>query len=108
MKKLMIALLVVPAVANAGFFSGNELLDKMNSKDYMDKAQALGYVQGVFDAGQRIFHCAPDGSGVNAGQAHDIVKNYLERNPANRNFAADTLINEAFRKVWPCSKKGGQ
>jgi hypothetical protein len=106
MKKLLVVLAFLPTVASAGFFSGNDLLAKMNSTDYMDRAQAIGYVQGAFDAGQSIFHCAPDSTGVTAGQVQDIVRQHLERNPSTRNYSADVLINTALRKVWPCASKG--
>jgi hypothetical protein len=106
MRKLLVALLMVPSMAWAEFFSGNQLLAKITSSEYMDKAQAIGYIQGVYDAGLHIRHCAPDNAGINAGQVQDIVRNYLERNPATRNYAADVLIIDALRKVWPCANKG--
>ncbi len=102
MKKLLVVLAFVPTVASAEFFSGNDLYRRMNSTDYMERAQAMGYIQGAFDAGQHWRHCAPDSAGVTAGQVNDIVKQYLERNPALRNQAADLLVVDALKKIWPC------
>jgi hypothetical protein len=103
MKKLLVLLAFMPTLAQAEFFSGNQLLAKMNSTEFGDKMQALGYVQGVFDAHQHVKHCAPDGAGVTAGQVQDIVKDYLNRNPATRNFSADLLITDALKRIWPCA-----
>jgi hypothetical protein len=105
MKKLIAVVMLMPTLAYAEFFSGNELLSKMNSADYMDRAQAIGYVQGVFDAGQHVKHCTPDGAGVSAGQVQDIVKDYLNKNPATRNFSADLLITDALKRIWPCANQ---
>ena len=82
MKKLLIAALLIPAIANAGFISGNTLLEKMNSSQDADKAFALGYVIGAFDAFDDITHCNSPTS-VTASQARDIIKKYIENNPAS-------------------------
>ena len=73
MKMLLVALLMVPSMAHAEFVSGNDLLSRLKSSEYMDKMYGLGYVLGVFDAGQHIRHCAPNGNGINAGQMNDKV-----------------------------------
>ena len=105
MKKLLVALLMVPSMAHAEFVSGNDLLSRLKSSEYMDKMYGLGYVLGVFDAGQHIRHCAPNGNGINAGQIQDMVQQYLEQNPSLRNMAADLLVTDAIRRVWPCKSK---
>ena len=105
MKKLLVALLMVPAVAHAGFLDGNELFKRMTSSDVTDRIHALGYVVGVYDAYESDNHCAP--SGVTAGQVRDVVKLYFDRNPEVRNYQADILIRDALRRVWPCAKKKG-
>lgn len=109
MKKLAVALigLTLCASARAEFFSGNDLLSKMNSDSYIEKSQALGYVQGVFDLGQRIFHCAPNGPGITARQIHDMVKSYIELVPETRHHAADSLVITVLAKAWPCPNRGG-
>jgi hypothetical protein len=104
MKKLLIAALLIPAIANAGFITGNTLLEKMTSPEAAEKAFALGYVVGAFDAFDELAHCNAPAS-VTAGQARDIVKKYIENNPAIRNKSADFLIMTALGQIWPCSKK---
>ena len=105
MKKILAALLMVPCVALAEFWSGNTLLDRMNG-DTMDRVQAYGYVIGVFDTSAGVDHCGAGTSGLNVKQVNDIVKQYLEQNPSTRNYSADLLARVAFSKTWPCSKKG--
>lgn len=103
MKKLIVGLLMVPAMAHAEFFTGNELLSKLQSRDAIDKIQALGYIQGVFDANMSITVCPP--AGVTAGQVNDMIKNYLENIPATRNRTADRIIQDALKSVWPCQNR---
>ena len=101
MKKLLIALLMVPALARAEFFTGNKLLSLLQSNEVIERVQAIGYIQGVFDANMSLTVCPP--SDVTAGQVKDMVKNYLENLPAIRNRSADRLIQDALKSVWPCS-----
>jgi hypothetical protein len=106
MKKLLVALLMVPALARAEFETGNQLYQKMTGTNIMDKMYALGYIAGVFDAYQHIVHCPPANS-LTLGQVNDVVKMYLEINPATRHKTADVLIKEALQRTWPCQNRGG-
>jgi hypothetical protein len=36
----------------------------------------------------------------------DIVKRYLNNNPAVRHLSADTIVNRALALVFPCSTGG--
>ena len=103
MKKLLIALLMIPAMARAEFFTGNDLLALIQSREVIDRMQALGYIQGVFDANMSIVICPP--SGVTAGQVQDMIRNYLQNIPATRNRSADRIIQDALKSVWPCQNK---
>jgi hypothetical protein len=104
MKKLIAMLLFVPAMAQAEFFSGNDLLNKMNGDAY-ERMQAIGFVQGVFDVYVSVTFCPP--SNVTAGQIRDMIKNYLTNSPATRHKTAESLINEALKGVWPCQNNRG-
>jgi hypothetical protein len=105
MKKVLAALLFVPLAANAGFYTGNTLLSKIRSDNFMDKSLALGYIMGVFDTGMNASHCPPNG--VTAGQLNDLVKQVLEASPASRNMDADVLLIYTFKSAWPCKKGPG-
>ena len=54
MKKLLIALLMVPALARAEFFTGNKLLSLLQSNEVIERVHAIGYIQGVFDANNQV------------------------------------------------------
>jgi len=107
MKKLMAVLCFVPLVANAEFFTGNDLLRRLNGS-ISDQTQALGYIQGVFDVYVSVTICPPNnGTGVTAGQINDMIKNYLTNSPAIRHKTAESLINEALSGAWPCPQRRG-
>ena len=101
MRKALAVFLMVPALAHAGFWSGNSLLTRMNG-DQLDRMMALGYVMGISDALEGIVHCS--GSNVTNGQSRDIVKLYLERNPSIRDQSAELLTSKALQDAFPCKK----
>lgn len=104
MKVLILASALVATAAQAEFFTGNDLFQKMNSSSLIDQSMALGYVAGASDVGTRITHCPPNNSTI--GQVHDMVKNHLETNPGSRHFSADSLITTLLKSVWPCQRRG--
>jgi hypothetical protein len=103
MKKVIAVLLMVPSVAMAEFFTGNDLYARMISNEPMDRVLALGYVMGVSDTHQDTAHCAPDS--VTNGQTRDVVKLYLQKNPAVRDFTADILVMVALVEAFPCKQQ---
>lgn len=106
-KKWAAAALMIPSIASAEFFSGNDLLKRLNG-DNIEKMQALGFVQGVFDVYVDVTICPPNnGRQVTAGQINDMVRNYLENSPAIRHRTAQSIINEALSGAWPCKKRNG-
>jgi hypothetical protein len=106
-RKFLVGLLFIPVMAHAEFFTGNDLLAKMNG-DAADRIQAIGYVQGVFDVYVHVTICPPNGGrDITAGQIRDMIKNYLTNSPATRHKTAESLIHEAFNSVWPCQNNRG-
>ena len=103
MKKILAAVLLMPCMAYAEFLTGNQLLQRIRSDEVVERMVALGYIMGVSDARQSVSHCA--GAQVTAGQTRDVVRQYLERNPANRDWSADLLITFALAEVWPCKNQ---
>jgi len=104
MKKTILALALICGNAQAGFFTGNDLLQRIDSESHGDVMLSIGYVMGVFDVGQNILHCAP--GGVTSGQIRDMTAAYLRGFPAKRHRSADVLITEVLAAAWPCPKKG--
>jgi hypothetical protein len=105
MKKWLVCLLFVPAMARAEFETGNTLYTKMQDQSIGEKMYVMGYVTGVFDAHQHINHCLPAGVNVTIGQVTDIARMYLQNNPAIRHKTADVLLRDAFRNLWPCANR---
>lgn len=103
MKKLIVSLLFVPAVASAEFVNGNELLSNLQSNDATKRVFALGYIAGVFDAHHSVSHCPS--AGVSLGQVRDMTEQYLIVNASSRNLSADLLISDMLKRRWPCSNQ---
>jgi len=103
MKKFLLIALLVSANAHAEFKDGNKMLAQMNG-DFGARMLIMGYVTGVVDALSSVTICAP--INLTAGQSVDMVKLYLENNPAIRHFSGDTIINKVMSTMWPCQKKG--
>ena len=104
MKHTILALVLICGNAQAEFYTGNDLLQRLDSESHGEKMLALGYVIGVFDVGSAVLHCPP--AGVTAGQVRDMAASYLRGFPAKRNKTAESLINEVLAAAWPCPKKG--
>ena len=103
-KQLLVAAsFCIATSANAEFISGNDLLSKLDSSDQMHKGFAFGYIAGVFDAGIRAVHCAPDN--VVMKQVVDMVKKLLVDTPELRHQSGDKYVFAATKAAWPCAKK---
>ena len=103
MKKLIAILLCMPLVANAGFHTGNDLLRYINSSESYEKTYAVGFVVGVHDSFEGEIICS--GSNVTAGQLRDVVKQFLESNPARRDLGAAVLTMISLAQAFPCNNK---
>jgi hypothetical protein len=108
MKKLAAALigLTICASARAEFWSGNDLLQRLQSTEIVNQMAGLGYVMGVFDAAQGAGHCAPNNTGISTGQVRDMARLWLEQNPVQRNMSADRLVVQMLSEIWPCRGRG--
>ena len=102
-KKLLLAAAVVCGPAHAQFYSGNEILQRMQSDSVVDKMVSLGFVAGVSDAWDGIMFCPPES--VTTGQARDIAQRFLVLNPGKRHKPAAELVMDALMEAWPCARK---
>ena len=102
MKKWIAVLALCSGPAQAQFFSGNELYERLRDGRL---SQVMFYVAGVHDANDKVLFCSA--SDVTLGQALDVVKRYLETRPEQRHLSADFLASQAMRAVWPCRKGSG-
>jgi len=104
MKRLLVLLALVGSPVRAEFYTGNELLQRMQSDSVIEKSVALGFVAGVADTMEGILICSPDYA--TTGQARDVVFRHLLLNPQSRHKTAAALAVEALRAVWPCRREG--
>lgn len=107
MKKTMIAaaLLLALSSARAGFYTGNELLQFMNSADTAENTLALGFIAGVNDANRGVTHCPV--RGVTLGQLKDMTQAFLREKPQIRHLGAADAVSYVLAQAWPCPKKAG-
>jgi|LauGreDrversion4_2_1035121.scaffolds.fasta_scaffold973333_2 hypothetical protein len=106
MKKfyLTLSLFLFAQSANA-FYTGNELRTKCNSeiKGSFERGECYGFIAGVVEAQSGVFVCLP--SGVTLGQVTEMVKKYINENPAQLHKSGDIIVNSAIIKDFPCRKK---
>jgi Rap1a immunity proteins len=105
--------------SGAPFLSGNELYTSCTSP--ADRGECIGYVEGVLDTadfeglfykGNSNLHAAVEGSnvewcpppGITSGQAADVATKFLRDNPQVRHDRASSLIAQAMKAAWPCTK----
>jgi Rap1a immunity proteins len=105
MKRFIAVVFVVPAIAHAEFWSGNDLYTRLTSSDPVSQMLALGYIVGAADATTNVSICPPRGIAT-TGQTKDIVYQFLTAHPETRHYSADSLVNFALKQIWPCADKG--
>lgn len=111
---------MVSAPAQASFETGNELYQKCkpDRADYSG-GFCLGYLSAVVDTHfetvflvyiansdrkdvrTRTSYCLRDQ--VTLGQVRDVVNQYLEKNPAERDKEAASLVIKALAEAFPCA-----
>jgi hypothetical protein len=90
-------------LAQGIFKTGNSLLADLRNTDSIDRMIGMGYVLAVHDASSGISVCSP--KGITTGQVMEVVKKYLEDNPAHLHRDADVLALKALQVSWPCPKR---
>lgn len=100
MKKLILIAALAASPAYAQFYSGNDLLEKLNDTNPAQRMFALGYVAAVIDTVIDVQVCPPDQ--IQVGQVRDIVHRWLQNNPDKRQFTASSIVIHALKQSWPC------
>lgn len=109
MRKWLIVLLMIPALARAEFYTGNDLYNKQtDNESALNRMLALGYIMGVYDVGVRAIFCPGRESGITAGQLNDMVKNWMYANPQHRHQSAEKLVLDIFKQTWPCANRNNR
>ena len=124
MRKIILVALVLTGLAShqanaatgmQGYFDGNRLYsDCKNESDTMAQGFCVGYVSGLVDLdlvyasmidGYRPQYCLR--SSVNPMHLKDIVTQYLEANPEQRQHPAAGNVIMALKNAFPCPKQKG-
>ena len=100
MRAALLTLALLCGSAHAEFYTGNELLQRLNSESLAERSAALGYIMGVADTGLGVVHCTPPNA--TAGQMESMVRNYLTNVPAERHRSADNIVSRILKVTWPC------
>lgn len=108
MKKYLAILLMVPCLARAEFWTGNNLYNSLTSSETADRIHAMGYVMGVFDVYINVTFCPGNQNGITAGQIRDMAIAWLSVNSATRNRTAEALLNDMFKQAWPCKQRNNR
>lgn len=95
--------------ARGAFFSGHDLqvpLREIRKGQPLTLAQmqALGYVQGVYDANAGLLFCSRED--VDAGQVVKAVNAYLFNHPELLEQPASVGLTAAMISQWPCRHRG--
>jgi len=104
MRKILTAALLVCGSAHAQFFTGNDLLTRLNSDSSIDRTLGTGFIMGVYDVTLLTEHCPPDN--VTAGQIRDMVAKNLYNGASARHLPAAAFVAYTLSTAWPCAKKG--
>ena len=104
MRKILTAALLVCGSAHAQFFTGNDLLTRLNADNSIDRTLAIGFIMGVYDSSLLLEHCPP--ANVTAGQVRDMVAKDLYNGAAARHLPAAAFVAYTLSAAWPCAKKG--
>jgi hypothetical protein len=104
---LLLPIAASPAPAAAPLLTGNDLQARCAETPTSDPVLwgvCLGYVMGVAELlGQGAIKpraCFPPQA--TSGQMVDVVRQWLDRNPARRHLAAAALVATALQQGFPC------
>ena len=100
-------LILVPTICQAepvrAYMSGNDLFDTCSVASDRTFLQGTcdGYIVGAIDAMQDSkTTCVP--AGVVIKQLRDVVVQYLQAHPEERQYTAAGIIREAISEAFPC------
>ena len=111
MKTAFLAALLTTATfpIHAEFMNGNELLENLNG-NVSDKWYGTGYIAGIVDGFDHTKSLVTKGGWcfslprVTNKQAADVIRLWLEKNPASRHYPAAGLVSAALSESYPCKK----
>ncbi|QRX83253.1 Rap1a/Tai family immunity protein [Glaciimonas sp. PAMC28666] len=116
MKKMLAiaAMIGVFGQANAGFFTGSNIMEWVESDDRVVQNRGqqnddqrrillLGYIAGINDSLDGYAFCSLNKASV--AQLLAITKNYIAARPARWGEKGSNLVMEALKGAFPCPKR---
>lgn len=99
---LLLCLSALSLPAHATYFTGNELLEMLDSKSAHERGMAHGIIIGVTDLIDGRSACIPEG--VTVGQLNAIVADSLRKSPALLHYRASWQVSTTLLDTFPCKK----
>jgi Rap1a immunity proteins len=88
--------------------TGDKLYSACQSWSDKDQGVCLGYIMGIADAlsspNGLLGRSACPSKGVKVGELQDIMMKFLDNHETKRQFAAATVLTEAFAERFPCKE----
>lgn len=102
--QIMKSLILILAFFSASAFAqdkqdGNQLLNELTSESHFSRGYSRGYIIGVANV---IEDALCMSNSVTNRQVFDVVKIYLEQNPATRHEHQLVLVTRALVNGFPC------
>ena len=110
---LLSSALLVPNLANAGFYSGAQIIElgqaydridagRGSSADFQSSSLLIGYVSAIADANFGVYACAS--SSVTTGQVVAVALKYIRARPEQWNLPGNLLVGAALSDAFPCRR----
>jgi hypothetical protein len=108
---MLFVLIMFSECSYAVFTTGNDLAKEMVEYEKKENNDLVGiflgghytgYVDGITAVTAGLMWCNP--GNVTPGQIFKIVSKYLNNNPENLHFSADSLVVQALKEAFPCKK----
>jgi hypothetical protein len=96
---LVTATLSVATMANASWFTGNDLLNHLNGEPF-ERGGAAGFITGVASAIDGDIACIP--AEVTVAQMRDMVHRQLRLSPNVRHEPAEIIVAAVLMTEFPC------
>ena len=103
-------MLLLSAQSQAGFYDGNDLLQRCESDSVADYTACAGYIMGIVDYQDALlqwsdldepYFCVP--AKGKTSQLVKVVTKYLNERPEKLHLAVSNSVANALYEAFPCS-----
>jgi hypothetical protein len=100
---ILIAACLLSFAAHAQFATSRDLANALGSKNPVDQAAGLGYIMGVYDAGNTFMFCLPQTPTVD--KLVELFVSGMESQPEDADQPGDYFIVVPLQRTFPCKQK---